>query len=35
MNRPSKIVTRMELNDGIRILVGGSYNILANGKLLL
>ncbi len=35
MNRPSKIVTRMEINDGIRILVGGSYNILANGKLLL
>jgi hypothetical protein len=35
MNRPSKIVTRMELNEGIGIFVGGSYSILAHGKLLL
>lgn len=35
MNRPSKIVTRIESNDGIGIFVGGSYSIIAKGKLLL
>ena len=35
MKRPSKIVTRLEFDDEIRILVGGSYSILTQGKLLL
>lgn len=35
MNRPSRIVTRLEYNEYIKILVGGSYRILVQGKLLL
>ncbi|MDF2673308.1 MAG: phenazine biosynthesis protein PhzF family [Clostridiales bacterium] len=35
MNRPSKIVTRLEFDEHIKILVGGSYKILIQGKLLL
>lgn len=35
MNRPSKIVSKLESNNDIEVLVGGSYFILTRGKLLL
>lgn len=35
MNRPSIIVTRLEYNDKLSILCGGSYKILAHGEFCI
>lgn len=35
MNRPSKIITRLESSDKVKVLCGGSFSILSKGNLLI